>query len=200
MFDNITSWENLWAAYHKAARGKRGKLAAAAFEHHLADRLLTLQAELNNRSYQPGKYHHFLIHEPKRRKISAAPFRDRVVHHALCNLIEPMFEAQFHPHSYANRVGKGTHRAIAQLQTYARQYRYVLRLDIVQHFPSIDHAILKQELFRLLPDNGVQWLVNLILQSGEGVLANEYRMVYFEGDSLLASLRPRGLPIGNLTS
>ncbi|MEW5988576.1 MAG: reverse transcriptase/maturase family protein [Chloroflexota bacterium] len=166
----------------------------------MADRLLAVQDELRNGSYQPGGYQHFTIHEPKRRLISAAPFRDRVVHHALCNVIEPLFEARFHPHSYANRVGKGTHRAIDQLQAYARRYRYVLRLDIVQHFPSLDHAVLKQELFRVLHDERVRWLIDVILQSGEGALAGEYDMVYFAGDSLLDYFRPRGLPIGNLTS
>ncbi len=196
----LTSWENLWLAYHKAARGKRGKTAAAAFEYQIADQLLALQTELTTGTYQPGAYRHFTIHEPKRRKISAAPFRDRVVHHALCNIIEPIFESRFHPHSYANRAGKGTHRAIDQLQTYARRYRYALRLDIVRHFPSIDHIILKQELFRVIQDDQTRWLVEVILHSGAGVLADEYEMVYFAGDSLLAALRPRGLPIGNLTS
>lgn len=200
LFPRITSWDNLGEAYHKAARGKRGRSAAAHFEFHIADKLLALQTELEQGTYQPGAYQHFIINEPKRRLISAAPFRDRVVHHALCNVIEPLFEARFHPHSYANRVGKGTHRAIDQLQLYARRYRYVLRLDIVQHFPSLDHAILKQELFRVIHDERARWLIEAILASGEGVLAAEYDMVNFSGDSLLARTRPRGLPIGNLTS
>ena len=187
-------------AYRKAARRKRGRQAAAQFEFQIADKLLRLQTELISRTYEPGPYQHFTIHEPKRRKISAAPFRDRVVHHALCNVIEPLFEARFHPHSYANRVGKGTHRAVDQLQAYARHYRYVLRLDIVRHFPSLDHKILKKELFRVIQDEQVRWLVAVILQSGAGVLADEYEMAYFPGDTLLAALRPRGLPIGNLTS
>ena len=187
-------------AYRQAARGKRGRAAAAAFEFQVADRLLALQEELRRGSYQPGTYHHFTLHEPKRRKISAAPFRDRVLHHALCNVCEPLFERQFHPHSYANRVGKGTHRAINQFQAYARHYPYVLRLDIVQHFPSLDHAVLKDALFREILDEQAQWLVNTILAGGEQVLEDEYDMVYFPGDSLLDRLRPRGLPIGNLTS
>ena len=166
----------------------------------MADRLLALQAELQQDTYRPGPYHHFVIHEPKRRVISAAPFRDRVVHHALCNIIEPFFESLFYPHSYANRVGKGTHSALDQLQAYARRYRYVLRLDIVQHFPSLDHAVLKRELFRVIEDGRVRGLIDTILASGEGVLADEYDMVYFAGDSLLDRIRPRGLPIGNLTS
>ena len=194
------AWQNLLLAYHKAARGKRGRPPAAGFEFRLADHLLQLQAELESDTYRPGAYRHFTIHEPKRRRISAAPFRDRVVHHALCNIIEPLFEARFHPHSYANRVSKGTHRAIDQLQRLARRYRYALRLDVVQHFPSLDHAILKRELFRVIGDGRVRRLIDVILTGGAGVLAAEYDMVYFPGDDLLARLRPRGLPIGNLTS
>lgn len=200
LFSQITTWDNLLLAYHKASRGKRGREAAAGFEFWMADNLLALQDELTHGTYKPGPYHHFTIHEPKRRKISAAPFRDRVVHHALCNIVEPHFEARFHSHSYANRVGKGTHRAIDQLQTYARRYRYVLRLDIVQHFPSLDHAILKQELFKVICDEQTHHLVDVILRSGETVLIEEYDMVHFPDDTLLAHTRPRGLPIGNLTS
>jgi retron-type reverse transcriptase len=196
----MTAWENLRLAYQKASRGKRGRPAAAGFEFKLADQLLALQDELQSGTYRPGIYRHFTIHEPKRRMISAAPFRDRVVHHALCNVIEPLFEARFYPHSYANRAGKGTHRALDRLQACARHYRYVLRLDIVQHFPSLDHAVLKRELFRVIADPQVRQLIELILQSGEGVLAGEYDMLYFPGDDLFAAMRPRGLPIGNLTS
>ena len=79
-YKNLCNWENLWLAWRKAARGKRGKVAAAAFEYKLEDNLLSLQTELREKSYQPGKYNTFYIHEPKKRLISAAPFRDRVVH------------------------------------------------------------------------------------------------------------------------
>ena len=200
MFDAIAGWDNLWLAYRQAARGKRRKGSAAAFEHQLADRLIALQDDLRNRTHRPGAYRHFFIHEPKRRKISAAPFRDRVVHHALCNLIEPIFDARFIAHSYANRLGKGTHRAVDQLQRWVRQYRYVLRMDVVQHFPSLDHAILRDKIARVIQDADVLWLVDAILAGGAGVLADEYTPVYFPGDDLFAISRPRGLPIGNLTS
>jgi hypothetical protein len=200
MFDNITSWDNLLFAYRLAARGKRRNASAAGFEHQLADRLIALQQQLRTQTYRPGPYCNFFIHEPKRRKISAAPFRDRVVHHALCRLIEPVFEARFIAHSYANRAGKGTHRAVDQLQAWARQYRYALRADVVQHFPSLDHAILRAKIARHIHDEKVMWLVDAILASGAGVLAGEYAPVYFPGDDLFSALRPRGLPIGNLTS
>jgi hypothetical protein len=200
LYDQICSWENLLLAYRKAARGKRGRPAAAGFEHHLEDNLVALQEELLARTYAPGPYTSFYIHEPKRRLISAAPFRDRVVHHALCNVIEPIFERGFIADSYANRVGKGTHRALDRCQEFARRYRYVLQCDVRQFFPSIDHAILRHTLARKLPDPAVLWLVDRILAGGVGVLSEEYEMAWFPGDDLLAALRPRGLPIGNLTS
>jgi RNA-directed DNA polymerase len=196
----VCDWDNLWRAAHAAALGKRRKRSAAEFEFHLADNLLALQRELETRSYQPGPYHNFFIHEPKRRKISAAPFRDRVVHHALCNVIMPVFEQRFIPDSYANRVGKGTHAAINRLQHFAGRYLWVLRMDVVQHFPSLDHAVLRAELARVIDDSGLMWLIDVILNSGAGVLADEYTPAYFDGDTLLDVLRPRGLPIGNLTS
>jgi RNA-directed DNA polymerase len=196
---HIVAWDNLLAAHCKAARGKRGGNSVARFEHQLADHLLDLQEDLQSHRYQPGPYVHFTIHEPKQRKISAAPFRDRVVHHAVCNIIEPWFERRFVHDSYANRPGKGTHRAIDRLQQFARRYRYVLRLDIVKHFPSINHAILHDILARTIRNDEIMGLVDTIIASGAGVLADEYSMVWFPGDDLLAALRPRGLPIGNLT-
>ncbi len=200
MFDAISDWGNLCEAYRLAARGKRRRASAAAFEHQVADRLIALQGELRAQSYRPGAYCNFFVHEPKRRKISAAPFRDRVVHHALCQVIEPVFEVRFIAHSYANRVGFGTHRALNQLQEWARRCRYVLRADVVRHFPSLDHAVLRAKLARQIADAQVLWLIDTILASGAGVLDDEYSPVYFPGDDLFAIYRPRGLPIGNLTS
>ena len=200
IFEAITSWDNLLRAARFAARGKRRKHSAAHFEHQFADHSTELQNELVTKTYRPGAYVHFLIHEPKRRKISAAPFRDRVVHHALCNLIEPLFEKHFIQHSYANRRGKGTHRALNQLQVWSQQYRYALRADVAQHFASLDHAVLRATLARHIDDDDVIWLADRILTSGENVLSAEYSPVYFPGDDLLSVLRPRGLPIGNLTS
>lgn len=111
-----------------------------------------------------------------------------------------MFESRFIQHNYANRVGKGTHRAINRLQDWSRQHRYVLRADVVQHFPSLDHALLSAKLERVIDDGDILWLAASIINSGDGVLANEYTPVFFPGDDLLSLCRPRGLPIGNLTS
>ncbi|MBN2549764.1 MAG: hypothetical protein JXB15_11435 [Anaerolineales bacterium] len=200
MYSHLCSWDNLLLAYRKASKGKRGHPNVAAFEYRLEDNLLALQDELRSFGYQPGSYNSFYIHEPKRRLISAAPFRDRVAHHALCNLIEPIFERSFIDTSFANRKGKGTHRALDYVQQAARRHRYILQCDVVQFFPSLDHQILKTILAHKLSDPGVLWLCDQILASGAGVLEGQYEMVWFPGDDLLAGLRPRSLPIGNLTS
>ena len=201
LFERLCSFDNLWQAFHQARRGKRTKGAVAAFEYHLERNLFTLEQELREGSYQPGDYRHFYIYEPKKRKISAAPFRDRVVHHALCNLIMPIWEARFIDNSYACRVGKGTHAALDRAQFYARHYRYVVQGDIVQFFPSIDHTMLRSLLARRIADPRVMALIDLILQSGAGVLESEYTIQHFPGDDLFTPLvRARGLPIGNLTS
>ena len=199
-YSDLYTWENLYRAYRRAAKGKRGRHAAAAFEYKLEDNLINLQTALADRTYRPLPYTHFTIHEPKRRLISAAPFRDRVVHHALYQVIEPAFEASFIQHSYANRKSKGTHAALDTAQRWAQQYNYVLQCDIKQFFPAIDHQILQQELYRRVQAGALRHFIDLILASGIGVLAEEYEMVYFAGDDLFAINRGRGLPIGNLTS
>lgn len=200
LWPRVVSFNNLLAAFKAAARGKRSKGATAAFEYDLEENLLNLQEELRSGSYQPGAYTSFTIHDPKRRLISAAPFRDRVVHHALCRVIEPLFERQFIYDSYANQVGKGTHRALERCTQYLRRFAYVLPLDVVQFFPSIDHAILESILAKTIGDEQVMGLCRQIIASGRGVQAGQYDMAYFPGDDLFAIQRPRGLPIGNLTS
>jgi retron-type reverse transcriptase len=95
LYPAVWEWQNVYLAYCKARRGKRRRHPVAAFEYDQEENLIRLQKELQEQSYQPGAYHSFYIHEPKRRLISAAPFRDRVVHHALCNIIEPIFERSF---------------------------------------------------------------------------------------------------------
>jgi RNA-directed DNA polymerase len=200
LYPQVCAWENLELAYRRARKGKRARKPAAVFEFDRERNLTELQEELLQKTYRPGPYHSFLIHEPKRRLISAAPFRDRVVHHALCNVIETIFEHRFIYDSYANQIGKGTHRALDRCTAFARRYRYVLLCDVRQFFPSIDHAILRGILARYLADRDTMWLVGRILESGVGVLSEEYEMVWFPGDDLLAAARPRGLPIGNLTS
>jgi retron-type reverse transcriptase len=138
LFEQIVSWPNLLQAAHLAARGKRFRENVARFNFDYERELLRLQRELQDRTYQPGPYHTFYINEPKRHMISAAPFCDRVVHYALCNVIEPIFESRFIFDSYACRKGKGTHRALDRFQSFCRRYADVLQCDIQKFFPSMD--------------------------------------------------------------
>ena len=200
LYAQITSFENLYRAYVAARRGKRNRAEVAAFTFNLEDELFALRDELRAFTYCPGPYHSFAVHEPKRRWISAAPFRDRVVHHALVQWIEPLFERRFISDSYANRVGKGTHAALDRFTAFSRCFRYVMPCDVRQFFPSVDHPILRGRLAHVIRDEATLWLCDRILESGVGVLSGEYSMVYFPGDDLWAASRPRGLPIGNLTS
>lgn len=200
LYAQVYDWENLLLAWRKARKGKRGQPPAATFEANVAENLLLIQEELARKSYTPGGYVNFTIHEPKRRLISAAPFRDRIVHHALCNVIEPLFERRFIYDSYANRKGKGTHAALDRCQAFARRYAYVLQGDVQHFFPAIDHAILLAAIQRVVVDPAVLWLCERIVASGAGVLAQTHEKPYFPGDDLFAISRPCGLPIGNLTS
>lgn len=180
------------------AAGKRTRPEAASFFLDLERNLLTLQRELIDFTYSPGAYRAFWIRDPKLRLISAAPFRDRVVHHALVDLIEPAFERRFIDHSYASRRGKGTGRARCQFVRWARASRFVLEMDVRKFFPSIDHDILKVRLRRALKDTRVLWLCDRIIDASN---EQEAGPRWFPGDDLFAPLdRRRGVPIGNLTS
>lgn len=195
------SFDNLLASWRAAAAGKRGTPAAARFEYRLAEQLLRLQQALADGRWRPGPYSRFEVHEPKRRVISAAPFADRVVHHALVCVTGPRFERSFSPCSHANRVGKGTLAAVQAVAGLCRHHRWALRLDVQQHFPTIDHAILLGQLDRRIPEPGLRAVVRLILAGGEAP-PDEATLapLLLPGDDLFAALRPRGLPIGNLTS
>ncbi len=130
LWDRMISFESLLLAAHAAARGKRFKPGVARFLFDLERQLLLLHEELASKTYRPGSLRAFTIYEGKTRQISAAPFRDRVVHHALTGVLEPIFERSFIFDSYACRKGKGTHASVERCQQFARRYRYVLKADV----------------------------------------------------------------------
>lgn len=198
LFPQIIAFENLYQAAKQAAKGKRENFSVMDFFLSLEQNLFQLQAELASDEYRPGAYRTFFIYDPKPRMISAAPFRDRVVHHALMNVIEPILQRSLIFDTYANRVGKGTHQAIRRFQHYAQRYRYVLKCDVKKYFPSIDLEILKSLLRKRLRDPRVLWLIDAIIDhSNEQIEV----MDYFPGDDLFTPLqRRKGLPIGNLSS
>ena len=198
LWPRIVSWKNLYAAARKARKGKRGRPNVARFELDLEKELCVLRRELMSGTYRPGAYRAFYIHEPKTRLISAAPYMDRVVHHALCNVIEPLFERRFIHACYANRKGKGTHAALARYKEFVGGYRYVLRGDVRRYFPSIDHEILFAKLCRVIRCGPTRELIRRII---DGSNPQEPVQDLFPGDDLFTALeRRRGLPIGNQTS
>ena len=174
-----TEYSSLYAAFGRAAQGKWDRESVAAFFLDLESELLALQAELRNGEYAPGPYRQFWIRDRKPRLISAAPFRDRVVHHAVMAPLEPWLDRRFIAHSYACRPGKGAHKAVAYYQRQARRYPYVLKVDIARYFPSIDRAILYGQLCRYVADPALLDVLGRILD---------------------ASPSGGGIPIGNLTS
>lgn len=198
LWSQVIDFNNLLDAAGKAQRGKRYRENVLYFNSRLADELLRLQNELESKTYRPGEYKTFQIVEPKKRMISAAPYPDRVVHHALCNVIAPIFERTFIRDTYANREGFGTHRALRRFTEFARSSRYVLQCDIRKYFPSIDHEILKAIIRRKIKCSDTLWLIDTIIDASN---EQEEMMVHFPGDKLWTPYeRRRGLPIGNLTS
>ena len=198
VWSTVVSFENLLLAYRKARRGKGGSPDVALFTLNLERELFALQGQLRDGSYRPGGYRLFTLYERKPRQIAAAPFRDRVVHHALMNIIEPALDRSFIFDSYACRRGKGVHAAVARYQGWARRNAYVLKMDVAQYFPSIDHQLLKEKLRRRIKDRRVLALFDVIIDTSPEV---DRIPVYYPGDDLLTPLERRcGIPIGNLTS
>lgn len=198
LWPTLTSFEHLLRSSEKAKRGKRFRSAVARYEFNLERELLALQAALRQKIYRPGNYRSFYIYEPKKRQISAAPYRDRIVHHALTGILEPIFEPAFIFDSYACRKGKGTHAAVDRCQQFARRFRYVFKADIRKFFPSMDHIILKEQVARKIKDPDLLWLTGLIIDCSN---PQEEVQHYFPGDDLFTpGERKRGIPIGNQTS
>lgn len=187
VWEAITSFENLVAAYHECRRGKRYTDAALKFSFSVEQKLFELQGALLNKGWSPGASREFMVRDPKPRLIQAPPFADRVVHHALVRVIDPIFERRFIKDSYACRKGKGVHASIDRLQAFLRQRQpreaavWVLQADISKYFASINHDRLMAIIGRAVGDKDALWLCRQII-GGYG---------YDQGV---------GIPVGALTS
>jgi RNA-directed DNA polymerase len=192
LFREIVSLGNLFAAAKKALRGRSLRMPGVMFLAELEHEVVRLGRELQGGTYRPGAYHYFEIFEPKRRVVAAAPFRDRVVHHAICRVIEPLWERRFIADTYACRPGKGTHAGMRRAAALARQHPWALCCDIRRYFPSVSHRMLVSTISRVIADERLLELIGLILESHRPTsVTTEARVVEAAG---------RGLPIGNLTS
>lgn len=189
IYPQIYDFQNLLSAYHNARRCKRYRPEILEFTNTLEENLFQIQNDLIYKTYQPGRYREFYVTDPKLRLILAAPFKDRVVHHALCDIIEPLFDKKFIFDSYACRIGKGTHAGIDRLIYFLRKTQeangkmYALKCDVFHYFQSINHDILEPLVYETIQDREAQWLFRTILQS-----------TVAPGEPAI------GIPVGNLPS
>lgn len=176
LWGEVIAWDNLLKAHYAASRGKRYRRAVLAFAAQLEERLIEIQNRLIWKSWRPGPWRVFHVLDPKPRLIQAPQYADRLVHHALVRVIEPLFERRFIYDSYACRQGKGVHAAIHRLQTQLRVAQrswgqvYVLQADIARFFASVNHDRLRAILARTIADRDVLWLCDSIIGAdGAGI-------------------------------
>jgi hypothetical protein len=181
LFDAIIDYQNIRLAFLKAMRGNRKSPAALYFCKDIDGNLQAIRNALSKALCDWGGYHSFLITDPKQRKISVAPFEQRIMHHAIMNILEPVFDRTLIHHSYACRKGKGTHAAALYAFSRCKHGGWFLKLDIRKYFDSIDHGILKNCIARHIKDIRALSLLNDIIDSYE-------------------TAPGKGVPIGNLTS
>jgi len=194
LYKEIAGMHNLWnAGWQTLLHGRRFKNQGAEFKLTYEHSLLQIHKELATQTYKHGKYKEFIIYEPKQRTVLAAPLKDRVVHHALHDIIEPFIDRKFIFDSYACRKNKGTHLAINRAQKFMQANRYYMHLDVKKYFQNINHCILKQILAKHIKQTDVLNLFNIIINSS--VNSKELNQVVN-----LFTKSIKGLPIGNLTS
>ncbi len=181
LMHKIVDVDNLMLAFCKARRGKQHRQEVIDYSLNVIDNLLALRERLKSESFVVGNYHYFEIYDPKRRKICAASFEERVVHHAIMNICKARFESHLIFDTYATREGKGVYAAIDRARSAMRKYPYVAKLDVRKYFDSINHNILKAKLSRIFKDDKLVRLLESIIDS-----------YHIAPDT--------GIPIGNLTS
>lgn len=184
IFEKIISAENLFSAWDEFKKGKSSKKDVMNFEFKLEENIFDLHRELKTKTYKHGGYHGFYITDPKLRYIHKAAVKDRILHHAICSVLNPIFEPTFIYDSYSCRKNKGTHKGIYRLEKLLRKVSknnfkpcFVLKCDIKKFFESVNHEILISVIERRIKDNDAVWLIKEVIES----------------------FNP-GLPIGNLTS
>ena len=172
-YSDIYDFKNLHDAYLKARKQKRYRGEVLKFSYNLAAELIAIQDELKNKTYKVGEYRERVIYEPKKRHIVALPFRDRVVQHALNNIVEPLFDSRMIYDSFACRKTKGTHATVKRLSYFMgkENNNYFLKIDMKSYFASIKADKLKPIIRRVIADKDIIWLIDTIIRSrpGDGV-------------------------------
>ncbi|MBR9692738.1 hypothetical protein GOV07_02280 [Candidatus Woesearchaeota archaeon] len=199
LYKKLYSWNNLLLAHQKARRGKSRSQAVCKFEQNLTMNLAVLRHELKMKTYTPNPLKTFILRDPKTRKISKSTYRDRIAHHALVNILEPIFEPRFINDSYASRKNKGTSTALKRFDCFVRRASsnghlvvngkdrnhvgvYVLKADIKHYFDNVSHSILVKLISKHIKDEEIIHLIQLILQNHR------------------TNNTGKGMPLGNWTS
>ena len=199
LYPKLCSYKNLRLAFKKAGRRKSFMPYVVKFEKDLINNLLQLKKELETLTYKPRPLNRFIVRDPKTRTIHSSNFRDRVVYHALCNILEPIFDKTFIYDSYASRKTKGTLKAVLRFDKFKRKLSkngrlienarnnnlikgYVLKADIKHYFEEVNHEILLNIIKRKIKDNRIIWLIHKIL------------------NNFNTKINGKGMPLGNLTS
>jgi retron-type reverse transcriptase len=188
IFEEIISPENLFSAWDAFKQDKRDRPDVLQFEWQLEENIFQLHRELVRKTYHHGPYAGFYVTDPKQRHIHKATVRDRIMHHAVFSVVNPIFEPTFIPTSFSCRVGYGTHKGVEALKKMMGKVSknntnrcFVLKCDIQKFFASVDHEILLSILEKRIKDDDIMWLLKSIIESYE-------------------SAPGKGIPIGNLTS
>lgn len=190
LVETMADYGNVQKSYNKARKGKRYRKDVIRFTKKKEENLKRVREDILTQAYEPGAYHYFKVYEPKERQIMALPFYDRVVQHAINNVLEPIFNKRFIFHSYACRKKKGMHKASETLQGWLYGWQkyhgdeplYAIKADIHHYFQSIDHSILKAEIRRVIKDKEALTLIDRIIDHNGNM-----------PDGV-------GIPVGNLTS
>jgi retron-type reverse transcriptase len=184
-YDKIYSFDNIELAHRKASSCKRYSGEVLQFSYNLEENLIGIHADLQHETYSPGRYYEFHVRDPKPRLIMALPYRDRVVHHAICNIIEPIFDRSLIGDTYACRKGKGALLAVKRIEHWIGsmvnngERPYALKMDVSKYYASINHEILKRDVRKKISCARTLRLLDQIVDSvGDGI----------------------GIPLGNLTS
>jgi hypothetical protein len=187
LLDRVGSFENLFSAFRECSKGKKSKDGYRKYLFAYGEKLKSIEREIQcTNSFRWGGYREFFVHDPKKRLVMAAPFRDRIVHTAIHRVIDPIVNELLGARTFACRKGMGNRKAAERLLKHLKvvgRDRYCVKLDVKKYFESIPHEKLFKKVMAALPDPSLRVLLESLIASHE-----RYRF------------KKRGIPIGNLTS
>lgn len=182
LYEQVCSEDNLVLAWEKARKGKTNTYGVKLFEKNLEQNMRQLQTELMDGTYRTSEYSVFTIHDPKEREIFRLPFRDRIVHHAIMNIMEPIWTSIFIQQTYSCIKGRGIHAVVAALKRDLKDVEntmYCLKMDVKKFYPSVDHEILKAIIRKKVKDKRLLDLLDEIIDSAPGVPIGNYLSQFF---------------------